>query len=103
MLPLLLLYPRRWIGRAAVLVAVANIYYGERQCFPTEGAVERRAAVSTKRCRALYVPPPAASSLRRLTASVAGFINVLDVSPGAWAAYTAVFGVIVGAAILKEG
>lgn len=30
-------------------------------------------------------------------------IDILDVSSGAWAAYTAVIGVIVGLAVLKEG
>lgn len=48
-----------YIGRVAVILAVANIYYG--------------------------------------------MIDILDVSSGAWAAYTAVIGVIVGLAVLKEG
>lgn len=47
-----------WTGRAAVLLAVANIFYG--------------------------------------------LINVLDVSAGAWGAYTAVFSVIVAAGIAKD-
>ena len=42
-----------------------------------------------------YRPPPTPEQCQ-------GLIAVLDVSAGAWAAFTAVLGVIVGAAVLKE-